>query len=71
MFVSAGWTRPATPEWHGRGIAGQALRAGILLAPGEFYSLRAPQTAWFRFNVAYASEPLLLDFLLHLTNAPR
>jgi DNA-binding transcriptional MocR family regulator len=71
MFVSAGWTRPATPEWNGRGIAGQALRAGILLAPGEFFSLRAPQTAWFRFNVAYASEPLLLDFLLHLTNAPR
>jgi DNA-binding transcriptional MocR family regulator len=63
MFVSAGWTRPATPAWNGRVLAAQALRAGVLLAPGEFFSLRAPQTAWFRFNVAYASEPLLLDFL--------
>jgi DNA-binding transcriptional MocR family regulator len=63
MFVSAGWARPVSPEWNGRSVAEQALRAGILLAPGEFFSLRAPQTAWFRFNVAYASEPLLLDFL--------
>ena len=63
MFISAGWTTPATPERNGRSIAGQALRAGILLAPGEFFSLRAPQTPWFRFNVAFASEPLLLDFL--------
>jgi DNA-binding transcriptional MocR family regulator len=63
MFVSAGWTAAATPERNGRTIAEQALRAGILLAPGEFFSLRAPATPWFRFNVAYASEPLLLDFL--------
>jgi DNA-binding transcriptional MocR family regulator len=63
MFVSAGWTTPATPARNGRTIAEQALRAGILLAPGEFFSLRAPDTPWFRFNVAYASEPLLLDFL--------
>jgi DNA-binding transcriptional MocR family regulator len=63
MFISAGWTRPATLEWNGRVLAEQALRAGILLAPGEFFSLRAPQTAWFRFNIAYASEPALLDFL--------
>jgi DNA-binding transcriptional MocR family regulator len=63
MFVSAGWTWPATPERNGRTIAERALRAGILLAPGEFFSLRTPHTPWFRFNVAYASEPLLLDFL--------
>ena len=63
MFVSAGFTSPATPERNGRTIAERALRAGILLAPGEFFSLHAPQTPWFRFNVAYASEPLLLDFL--------
>jgi DNA-binding transcriptional MocR family regulator len=63
MFVSAGWTTPATPERNGRSIADQALRAGILLAPGEFFSLQAPQKAWFRFNVAYATEPQLLDFL--------
>jgi DNA-binding transcriptional MocR family regulator len=63
MFVSAGWAKPATPEWNGRSVAAQALRDGILLAPGEFFSLRAPQTAWFRFNVAYALEPRLQDFL--------
>ena len=63
MFVSAGWTLPATPEKNGRSIADRALRAGILLAPGEFFSLQAPQTPWFRFNVAYAAEPQLLDFL--------
>jgi DNA-binding transcriptional MocR family regulator len=63
MFVSAGWTAPATPERNGRSIAERALRAGILLAPGEFFSLSTPGTPWFRFNVAYALDPLLLDFL--------
>jgi len=61
MFVSAGW--PAARERSGRKVAERALRAGILLAPGEFFSLQPPDHAWCRFNVAYASEPLLLDFL--------
>ena len=60
MFVSAGWPGG---DHDGRQVAEQALRAGILLAPGEFFSLRPPDSAWFRFNVAYASDPLLLDFL--------
>lgn len=63
MFVSAGWGTPATPARNGRGIAELALRAGILLAPGEFFCLQAPATPWFRFNVVYATDPLLLDFL--------
>jgi len=65
MFVSAGWTVAGGMDGDrsGRAIAERALRAGILLAPGEFFSLRAPDAAWFRFNVAYASEPALLDFL--------
>jgi DNA-binding transcriptional MocR family regulator len=63
MFVSAGWTAPAAPDRKGRHIAERALRAGILLAPGEFFSLRTPDIPWFRFNVAYALDPLLLDFL--------
>jgi DNA-binding transcriptional MocR family regulator len=63
MFVSAGWTHADGMDGGGRAIAERALRAGILLAPGEFFSLRAPDAAWFRFNVAYASEPALLDFL--------
>jgi DNA-binding transcriptional MocR family regulator len=60
MFVSAGWPEPGR---SGRAIAERALRAGILLAPGEFFALQPPATAWFRFNVAYAYEPALLDFL--------
>jgi DNA-binding transcriptional MocR family regulator len=63
MFVSAGFPGPATAQRNGRAIAEQALRAGILLAPGEFFSLAPPPTAWFRFNVAYAGDPVLLDFL--------
>jgi DNA-binding transcriptional MocR family regulator len=60
MFVSAGFGAPAL---SGRAIAERALRANILLAPGEFFTLHPPDTAWFRFNVAYAHEPALLDFL--------
>jgi DNA-binding transcriptional MocR family regulator len=60
MFVSAGW--PAQKQ-SGRAIAERALRAGLLLSPGEFFSLRAPAAPWFRFNVAYAHEPALLNFL--------
>ncbi|MFS2078862.1 PLP-dependent aminotransferase family protein [Telluria sp. Tellsp131] len=60
MFVSAGW--PAQKQ-SGRAIAERALRASILLAPGEFFALTPPDTAWFRFNVAYAHEPALLNFL--------
>jgi DNA-binding transcriptional MocR family regulator len=65
MFVSAGWRNAGSMDGdcNGRAIAERALRAGILLAPGEFFSLHPPDTAWFRFNVAYASEPALLDFL--------
>nr|WP_314546835.1 PLP-dependent aminotransferase family protein [uncultured Massilia sp.] len=63
MFVSAGFTGPVTPQWNGRCIAERALRAGILLAPGEFFSLEPPSGAWFRFNVAYACEAPLSGFL--------
>ncbi|QJD99150.1 PLP-dependent aminotransferase family protein [Massilia forsythiae] len=75
MFVSAGWPQfdagpgagpgagTGAARRSGRAVAEQALRAGILLAPGEFFSLQPPRQAWFRFNVAYAAEPALLDFL--------
>jgi DNA-binding transcriptional MocR family regulator len=63
MFVSAGWEAAAVPGHTGRTIADAALRAGILLAPGEFFTQREPQGIWFRFNAAYAAKPQLLDFL--------
>ena len=39
------------------------LKAGILLSPNEFFMLRAPETVWFRFNVAYTDTPVLQAFL--------
>ncbi|WEF30857.1 aminotransferase-like domain-containing protein [Pseudoduganella chitinolytica] len=63
MFVSAGWDIAPTPACNGRVIADQALRAGILLAPNEFFMLRASETIWFRFNVAYTDQPQLRTFL--------
>jgi DNA-binding transcriptional MocR family regulator len=66
MFVSAGFAGAPTPEWNGRAIAARALGAGIQLAPGEFFMLGQPDAVWFRFNVAYAADPLLLRFLQSL-----
>jgi DNA-binding transcriptional MocR family regulator len=63
MFVSAGWPEAPTPEWNGRVVADIALKAGILLAPNEFFMLRPSETIWFRFNVAYSDAPQLRDFL--------
>ena len=64
MFVSAGWRDQPSAERNGRTIADLALKAGILLAPSEFFMLRAPESIWFRFNVAYAAgTPALLAFL--------
>lgn len=63
MFVSAGWDDAPTPARNGRTIADAALKSGILLAPGEFFTQREPQGIWFRFNAAYAAHPQLLDFL--------
>jgi DNA-binding transcriptional MocR family regulator len=54
------------PEWNGKLIADLALKSGILLSPCDFFMLRAPETIWFRFNVAYADHPQLLTFLRQL-----
>ena len=63
MFVSAGWPGMPTDEWNGKVVADLALKSGILLSPSEFFMLRAPESVWFRFNVAYADSPLLQRFL--------
>jgi DNA-binding transcriptional MocR family regulator len=67
MFVSAGWPIAPTPELNGKVIADRALASGILLSPGEFFTLQPPSTIWFRFNVAYAADaPALSQFLQSL-----
>jgi DNA-binding transcriptional MocR family regulator len=64
MFVSAGLTLAPTADLNGKVIADRALAAGILLSPGEFFSLSPPPTIWFRFNAAYAADaPALTQFL--------
>jgi len=63
MFVSAGWPTAAGEECSGKAIADRALKAGILLAPNEFFMLRPAESTWFRFNVAYTDHPQLLHFL--------
>jgi len=63
MFVSAGWQQAPSQECNGKLIAEQALKSGILLAPGEFFQLRQPPSIWFRFNVAYSDSPQLRNFL--------
>ncbi|HEX9171584.1 MAG TPA: PLP-dependent aminotransferase family protein [Telluria sp.] len=63
MFVSAGWNTAPTPEWNGKAVADLALKAGILLAPHEFFTLLPSDSIWFRFNVAYAAESPVIEFL--------
>lgn len=63
MFVSAGWQVAPSPELNGKTIAEQALKAGILLSPNEFFMLRPSSTIWFRFNAAYSDSPQLKTFL--------
>lgn len=63
MFVSAGWHDAPSAAWNGKVIADLALKHGILLSPCDFFMLRAPEAIWFRFNVAYADHPQLLNFL--------
>jgi DNA-binding transcriptional MocR family regulator len=70
MFVSAGWQQAPSAEWNGQVIADQALKAGILLSPCDFFMLRQPETIWFRFNVAYTDHPQLLTFLRHICRQP-
>ncbi|MES2317367.1 MAG: PLP-dependent aminotransferase family protein [Pseudomonadota bacterium] len=67
MFVSAGWPIAPNADLNGKVIADRALASGILLSPGEFFSLQSPSTIWFRFNAAYAADaPALTQFLQSL-----
>ncbi|WP_309491485.1 aminotransferase-like domain-containing protein [Trinickia mobilis] len=63
MFISAGWPVAPTHDLSAKSIADQALQAGILLAPAEFFTLAPVSTIWFRFNVAYVDSAVLTRFL--------
>lgn len=58
------WARPAQASDRGGalGLAAQALKAGIWLAPGAYFDPQGEDTAWFRFNVAYSAHPRLWRF---------
>ncbi|MES2073588.1 MAG: PLP-dependent aminotransferase family protein [Pseudomonadota bacterium] len=71
MFVSAGWDCAPTPEFNGKAVADQALKAGILLSPSDFFTLAPPATIWFRFNIAYADRQELSVFLQTVRTAHR
>ena len=44
-------------------ITQQARARGILLAPGEMFRPDARSTGHYRFNVAYANDDILYDFI--------
>ncbi|WP_426208023.1 PLP-dependent aminotransferase family protein [Massilia sp. TWP1-3-3] len=67
MFVSAALPLAPSADLNGRVIADRALASGILLSPGEFFTLQTPSSIWFRFNAAYAADaPALTQFLLSI-----
>lgn len=63
MFLSAGW--PVSPDdtRNARIIAEEALKQGLALAPGDFFHVSAPDSIWFRFNVAHEDSDRLTAFL--------
>ncbi|MFZ6752431.1 PLP-dependent aminotransferase family protein [Undibacterium sp. Dicai25W] len=60
MFISAGWKNSHLDASE---ITKQALQAGIILAPNEFFSGDAHTYPWFRFNIAYGNSDQLRHFL--------
>ena len=65
LYVCAGWSAgpPADGAPTARDVAQAALREGIALAPGDYFLLGHPPTAWFRFNVAHGDDARLRAFL--------
>ncbi|CAM5191410.1 DNA-binding transcriptional MocR family regulator OS=Castellaniella defragrans OX=75697 GN=HNR28_000651 PE=3 SV=1 [Castellaniella defragrans] len=59
------WARPRIPIAHENGtigLAAEALRSGIWLAPGAYFYPDGRDDGWFRFNVAYSEHPRLWQF---------
>jgi len=60
MFISAGWKNS---QRNASDITKEALQAGIILAPNEFFSNDVHSYPWFRFNIAYGNSVQLRNFL--------
>ncbi|WP_323016282.1 PLP-dependent aminotransferase family protein [Castellaniella sp.] len=59
------WARPRTAIDHPEGtigLAAQALKVGIWLAPGAYFYPDRRDEGWLRFNVAYSASPALWKF---------
>ncbi|MBY0558545.1 PLP-dependent aminotransferase family protein [Hyphomicrobium sp.] len=63
MFLSAGWPVAPTKTCDARHIAEDALKEGLILAPGNFFHVSPPDRIWFRFNVAHQDTERLQTFL--------
>jgi DNA-binding transcriptional MocR family regulator len=63
MFISAGWPVEPSETCNARIIAEEALKDGIVLAPGNFFCVPSADNIWFRFNVGYDDVSRLQAFL--------
>ncbi|MGB6009042.1 PLP-dependent aminotransferase family protein [Castellaniella sp.] len=67
------WARPRTAPAHpggAIGLAALALKVGIWLAPGAYFYPDRRDEGWFRFNVAYSSNPALWKFFREAARHP-
>lgn len=61
------WARLPIEPQQTTNLTIQALKHGIWLAPGAYFSPEDKASAWLRFNVPYSDHPVLWDFLDNLT----
>jgi DNA-binding transcriptional MocR family regulator len=57
------WARLPGEGVDMRAVAQRAVAAGIVLAPGDLFSVGQQRSPWTRLNVACADDPRLMDFL--------
>ncbi|WP_256328944.1 PLP-dependent aminotransferase family protein [Variovorax sp. YR634] len=57
------WGRLPIDPAEAREVTARALRQGIWLAPGMYFSASDTASAWFRFNVAYCDTDRFWQFL--------
>lgn len=57
------WARFPDEDADVQAVAQRALASGIMLAPGYLFRSDQQPTPWMRFNVGYADNPRLYEFL--------